>query len=56
MRWVTAFQRQNTKGETVWDTRREYRAPDEYDVARETETLRLLRERFAQWQKEGFLP
>ena len=56
VRWVTAFQRENAKGETVWDTRREYRAPDAHDLAREAETLRLLRERFAQWQKEGFLP
>jgi len=56
VRWITAFQRENAKGETVWDTRREYRAPSEHDLAREEETLRLLRERFARWQKEGVLP
>lgn len=56
VRWVTAFQRKNAKGETVWATRRDYRAPDKHDLAREAETLRLLRERFAKWQKEGFLP
>ena len=56
VRWVTAFQGENAKGEMVWNTRREYRAPTAHDLEREAETLRLLRERFAQWQKEGFLP
>src|SRR5206468_11791613 len=27
VRWVTALQHKNAKGATVWDTRREYRAP-----------------------------
>jgi adenine-specific DNA methylase len=56
VRWVAAFQRENAKGETVWDTCREYRAPTEDDLEREAETLRQLRESFAQWQKKGFLP
>src|SRR5262249_8900481 len=56
VRWVTAFQRENAKGEIVWDTRREYRAPDEHDFAREAGTLHHLRKHFADWQTEGFLP
>ena len=44
IRWV------NAKGE------RRYAAPDAADLARETKVLELLRERFAEWQREGFIP
>ena len=44
IRWV------NEKGE------RRYAAPDAADLARETKVLKLLRERFADWQREGFIP
>jgi adenine-specific DNA methylase len=44
IRWV------NAKGE------RRYAAPDAADLLRETKVLELLRERFAQWQGEGFVP
>ncbi len=44
IRWI------NAKGE------RRYAAPDEADLARETRVLELLRERFADWQREGFIP
>ncbi len=40
----------NSKGE------RRYAAPDETDLARETKLLELLRERFVDWQREGFIP
>jgi putative DNA methylase len=33
-----------------------YAAPDEADRAREAQVLSLLRERFAEWQREGFIP
>ena len=36
--------------------RRRYAAPDEADLAREAKVLELLRERFADWQREGFIP
>lgn len=35
---------------------RRYAAPDQADLAREEKVLKLLRERFADWQKEGFIP
>ena len=44
IRWI------NAKGE------RRYAAPDAADLARETRVLELLRERFADWQREGFIP
>ncbi len=44
IRWI------NPKGE------RRYAAPDVADLARETKVLELLRERFADWQREGFIP
>ncbi len=56
IRWVTAFQRQNAKGELVWDEAKEYRAPTERDLRREETALRLLRERFHDWQAKGYLP
>lgn len=44
IRWI------NEKGE------RRYAAPDADDLAREAKVLKLLRERFAEWQEKGFIP
>ena len=44
IRWI------NAKGE------RRYAVPDAADLARETNVLELLRERFTEWQREGFIP
>jgi putative DNA methylase len=44
IRWI------NAKGE------RRYAAPDAADLAREAKVLELLRERFVEWQSEGFIP
>ncbi len=44
IRWI------NAKGE------RRYAAPEAADLGREAKVLELLRERFAQWQREGFIP
>lgn len=44
IRWVDA------------DGNRRYAAPDADDLAREARVLTLLRERFAGWQREGFIP
>ncbi|AGX86972.1 anti-phage-associated DUF1156 domain-containing protein [Candidatus Symbiobacter mobilis] len=35
---------------------RRYAAPDAADLAREAKVMALLRERFANWQREGFIP
>jgi putative DNA methylase len=44
IRWI------NAKGE------RRYAAPNAADLAREAKVVELLRERFTQWQREGFIP
>jgi adenine-specific DNA methylase len=44
IRWI------NAKGE------RRYAAPDAADLEREAKVIELLRERFANWQSEGFIP
>ena len=44
IRWI------NAKGE------KRYAAPDAADLAREAKVLELLKERFAEWQSEGFIP
>jgi adenine-specific DNA methylase len=44
IRWI------NAEGE------RRYAAPDAADLAREAKVLELLRERFAAWQDNGFIP
>lgn len=38
------------------DGNRRYAAPDAADLAREAKVLSLLKERFADWQREGFIP
>ena len=44
IRWINA------------EGKRRYAAPDATDLAREAKVLELLRERFADWQREGFIP
>ena len=51
VRWVKTVIR-NGKPKEI----RRYAAPDAADLARETKVLTLLRERFADWQREGFIP
>ncbi|MCP5417448.1 MAG: DUF1156 domain-containing protein [Chromatiaceae bacterium] len=51
IRWVKTVM-QNGKPKEV----RRYAAPEEADLVRETKVLELLREHFADWQQEGFIP
>jgi adenine-specific DNA methylase len=44
IRWI------NARGE------RRYAAPEASDLERESKVLNLLKERFAKWQREGFIP
>ena len=37
-------------------TRRHYRAPDNVDLKREQKVLKLLKERFREWQANGYIP
>ena len=52
IRWVKTVIGKNGKLKEV----RRYTAPDACDIAREAKVLELLRERFADWQCEGFIP
>jgi adenine-specific DNA methylase len=51
IRWAKTVMR-NGKPKLV----RRYAAPDAADMARETNVLTLLHERFVDWQREGFIP
>ncbi|MBC7619713.1 MAG: DUF1156 domain-containing protein [Candidatus Saccharibacteria bacterium] len=51
IRWAKTVTR-NGKPKLV----RRYVAPDVADLAREAQVLNLLRERFVDWQREGFIP
>lgn len=51
IRWVKTVMR-NGKPKEV----RRYAAPTAADLTRETKVLELLRERFTDWQRQGFLP
>jgi len=44
IRWINA------------EGKRRYAAPDAADLAREAKVLALLKERFTDWQREGFIP
>jgi putative DNA methylase len=51
IRWAKTIMR-NGKPKLV----RRYAAPDAEDMARETKVLTLLSDRFADWQRNGFIP
>ncbi len=52
IRWVKTVTGPDGKVREI----RRYAAPDGADVQREARALALLRERFAKWQAEGFIP
>jgi adenine-specific DNA methylase len=52
IRWVKTVTGPDGKTREI----RRYAAPDEADLQRETRVLSLLRERFAEWQRQGFIP
>ena len=51
IRWVKTVVRNGRPKEI-----RRYAAPDAADLARESKVLELLREHFADWQRQGFIP
>lgn len=52
IRWVKTIHLPDGSTEEI----RRYAAPEAADLARERRVLELLRERFAEWQREGFIP
>jgi putative DNA methylase len=56
VRWVETYFETNSKGELVEKTRRHYCSVGEDDIEREKMVLELLRERYHDWQKKGYIP
>lgn len=52
IRWVETYLDEYDRERT----RRHYRAPDAQDLKREAKVLALLRERFHDWQAQGYIP
>ncbi len=52
IRWVKTVTSRDGKTREI----RRYAAPEEADLRREADVLALLRERFAEWQRQGFIP
>lgn len=56
IRWVKTVTEINSAGQPVEKNVRRYASPDAADIAREGKVLELLHERFADWQRDGFIP
>ncbi len=56
IRWVKTVTGINAAGHPVTKSVRRYAAPAAADLAREAKVLTLLSERFADWQRDGFIP
>ena len=52
IRWVETIIDKSGREKEI----RRYAAPEEADFARDARVLELLRERFANWQRDGFIP
>lgn len=56
IRWAKTVIKTLPNGKQKKKIIRRYAAPDAADLAGESRVLELLRERFADWQREGFIP
>jgi len=56
VRWVETYLEKNRHGKLVEKTRRHYCSVTEDDIKREKQVLKLLRERFSEWQEKGYIP
>ena len=56
IRWVETYFETNSKGELVEKTRRNYCSVSEDDLEREKKVMALLRERWKDWQANGYIP
>lgn len=56
VRWVETYLEKNRQGKLVEKTRRHYCSVTEDDIKREKHVLKLLRERFGEWQEKGYIP
>ncbi|MBW2742361.1 MAG: DNA methylase, partial [Deltaproteobacteria bacterium] len=53
---VETYLEKNRQGKLVEKTRRHYCSVTEDDIKREKQVLKLLRERFSEWQDKGYIP
>jgi putative DNA methylase len=56
IRWTKTVTETNALGRTVTKIQRRYAEPEDADLKREAKVLDLLRERFTDWQRNGFIP
>ena len=56
VRWVETYVEENARGELIEKTRRHYCSVTQEDLARENNVLKLLKERYADWQEKGYIP
>jgi len=56
VRWVETYLEKNRQGKLVEKTRRHYCSVTEDDIKREKQVLKLLQERFSEWQEKGYIP
>ena len=56
VRWLETYWVTNAKGELIKKTRQHYCPVIQEDLDREQEVIRLLKERFTEWQSKGYIP
>jgi adenine-specific DNA methylase len=56
VRWVETYLEKNRQGKLVEKTRRHYCSVTEDDIKREKQVLKLLQQRFIEWQEKGNIP
>jgi len=56
IRWVETYWGENAQGEQIEKIRRHYSSVTDVDLKREKQVLKLLRERFGDWQEKGYIP
>ncbi len=56
VRWAERYWATNSQGKKVEKIRQHYCGVTKEDLSREQEVLRLLQERFNDWQEKGFIP
>ncbi|MGZ8907762.1 MAG: anti-phage-associated DUF1156 domain-containing protein, partial [Methylobacter sp.] len=56
VRWLETYWTTNAKGEPIQKTRQHYCCVTPQDLGREQRAIDLLKERFNDWQKNGYIP
>jgi adenine-specific DNA methylase len=56
VRWLEAYTTINAQGESIEKTRRHFCSVTNDDLERENKVLELVKERFSEWQENGYIP